>query len=325
MEIIKFTGSTSQRIFTPENLDLLTNLKTKRISLKETYIPPRIFNYWKKSGLIPVEDKIASKRKWERLSYVEYIWLKCVEEMREFGIPFEKIHQAKEELFEPFDIKKIKEIKAQLEQKKKNPIKETISKMIEEIHSYDIPPEEKEQIISSLQYTDDIMENIIKRFNYNLFDFLILHSIMFKKDFGFFITKDRVYPITYNDFEKRYFKKLKEVLIESHVYISITKLYSQFLNDEDKQQYFSNFPLLNEDEYAIFTFMKKENFHEIKIKKDSKNTIITGKMKFPYNLKEYSSWKKKTKLSYPFCEINEKQHEGKITSIEFTVKEIIPK
>jgi len=326
MEFYSGINSSFEPIFTPENLELFLNLNTKKIPLKDSGIPARVFNYWKKRGMCGSNERSGGKRKWEILSFIEFIWLKSIEEMRIFGVHFERIKEAKDFLLSDIDREVLREeFRNQMEQKKPTPFKEQISEMIQEINSSDLSKEEKEKIISSLQNIDLLMDEAAKKLNLNFFGMCLISSILHRQEFGLIIKKDKVTPFLYEMLKSDKENKLKEFLFESHVYISITKLYFQFLNDETKLKYASTYSLLNENENQILSFLKQEDFREINIKRDSKNTVLTGKKKFPYDVETYHEWKKKTKLRYPFCEITEKQHEGKISSIEFTVKEIIKK
>jgi hypothetical protein len=327
MAIKESINSDYSLMFTPENWDIINNLNSKQIPLKDTGIPPRIFNYWKKCGLIGRTDKIDGKRKWEILSFVEFVWLKCIKEMRDFGISFEIIKKAQGILFEELDLALIKNImqKRMKEKATMSKIKSQINKMIREINRYDLNEKEKEKIISSLSTSDSIIEEVLAPLALRHIDYFLLSAILFRQDLGFIISKTKVIPYIFDMLKEDTDNKNKTFLLESHIYISINRLYFQFLNETNKQKYFSTFTLLNSNEREIFEFMKKEEFQEIKIKRDTKQTIITGKLKIPYIVEDYHDWKKKTKLIYPYCEINEKQYEGKISSIEFTVKEIIKK
>ncbi len=67
----------------------------ERFKVSEIGITSRVFTHWKQNGIIPeLED-----RKWVRLNLVEYFWLKIVMDLRELGLPLERIAKVKEQLF----------------------------------------------------------------------------------------------------------------------------------------------------------------------------------------------------------------------------------
>lgn len=309
--------------FTEEKIDFLLNLNTKQIPLKESGISARVFNHWKNSGLVLAPEKKNEKRKREILSFVEFLWLKCVEEMRDFGIHYEIIIAVKKKLFtdvDPCDLQNaFNEVKKGSDNKF---LFERYKKHIADIKNSTLNEKEKEAWLSIFD-SDSFFKEIFKVIKFNYFELLLLSSIDNKQEFGILIKKDRIIP--YLDELLEFDAKRKEFFYETHVYFSITKIYHDFLNEETKQKYSSSCLLLNENENAVLSFMKKEEFQEISIKKEKDQTMLTGKMKIPYKVEEYSKWKKKTKLKYPYCEINEKQHDGKISSIEIIVKEFIKK
>jgi len=309
--------------FTSEKIDFLLNLNTKQIPLKETGISARVYNHWKTSGLVLSPETKNIKRKWEILSFIEFLWLKCVEEMRDFGIHYEIIVAVKKKLFAEVDPKELQiisnEAKAGTESRL---LVERYKKSILEIKNSTLNDKEKETLLSMID-SDTVFEELYKHIKFNLFEILLLSSMDYKQEFGILIKKDQIIP--YLDELLEFDSKRKMFFYETHVYFSITKLYYEFLNDKEKQKYSSSCMYLTEKESQLLAFMKKEDFQEIVIKTDKDVTFLTGKMKIQYTPDEYQKWKKKTKLKYPYCEINEKQHYGKITSVEFKVKEIIKK
>ncbi|MBC34885.1 MAG: hypothetical protein CL663_02420 [Bacteroidetes bacterium] len=59
-------------------------------------LTPRVYNHWKKSGLLPV----VRANKTEKLSYIEFFWLRIIIQLREFGLSIEKIKRVKHKLFD---------------------------------------------------------------------------------------------------------------------------------------------------------------------------------------------------------------------------------
>ena len=64
-------------------------------------------NLWKAEGLIKSND--SELREWVRVNFFDFIWLKMVDIMRQFKIPFTTIHKLKKEFFEidDQDLKKL--------------------------------------------------------------------------------------------------------------------------------------------------------------------------------------------------------------------------
>ncbi len=309
--------------FTEEKIDFLLNLNTKQIPLKETGVSARIYNHWKNCGLVLAPETKSEKRKREILSFVEFLWLKCVEEMRDFGIHYEIIVEVKKRLFKKVDPKELQSYFNETKNGVGNKfLIERYEKSIMEIKNSTLNDKEKETLLSIIK-SESFYVELFNVINFNLFEMCLLSSIDNKQEFGILIKKDKITP--YLDELLEFDSRRKLFFYETHAYFSVTKIYYDFLNEENKQKYSSSCMLLNENENAVLSFMKKEDFQEIIIKKEKGLTILSGKMKIPYNPDEYQKWKNNTKLKYPYCEINEKQHEGKMTAVDFKVKEIIKK
>src|SRR3954471_12465116 len=78
-------------------MEFLHKIEEKNFLLINTGISPRVFNNWKKLGLLP---QASTERKWNKFSFTEFIWLKIVQELREFGLSIEKILKVRKLLFE---------------------------------------------------------------------------------------------------------------------------------------------------------------------------------------------------------------------------------
>ena len=59
-------------------------------------IARKTLNDWEKEGLLPFPHK---EKGWTKFSLVEYVWLRCISELRSLGIPLEKIKKAKKIFF----------------------------------------------------------------------------------------------------------------------------------------------------------------------------------------------------------------------------------
>src|SRR5580658_1797009 len=86
-DILKHLGS--QQIFDPE---LFKKLTEKQFNLKvfDKSISYRTVNYWDEKGYLLFErDK--DETEWRKLSFVDYIWLRMLDELRKMGIAVEPV------------------------------------------------------------------------------------------------------------------------------------------------------------------------------------------------------------------------------------------
>jgi len=91
MEFVSFIDSLLEPIFSISALNLTR----------------QELNQWKAEGLIKSND--SELREWVRVNFFDFIWLKMVDIMRQFKIPFTVIHKLKKEFFEidDQDLKKL--------------------------------------------------------------------------------------------------------------------------------------------------------------------------------------------------------------------------
>lgn len=83
-------------------LELCERLLQKSFIGTDTGVAYRSINHWEKFGLI--DDGREEAQRWRRFSFVEFIWIRMIDEMRKMGLPMETIKIVKGHLFQPADI-----------------------------------------------------------------------------------------------------------------------------------------------------------------------------------------------------------------------------
>ncbi len=71
---------------------------TPALPLSRSGISARNFAHWKKEGLVDLS--VGEERTWVRLDLIQFIWLKLIKTMRDYGLPFKVISRVKEKLFQ---------------------------------------------------------------------------------------------------------------------------------------------------------------------------------------------------------------------------------
>ncbi len=69
------------------------------MNLSITGVPARVYFYWKKSGLIDRSPDENNEKGWIKINLIEYLWIKVIVILRDYGVPFEKIKETKELMF----------------------------------------------------------------------------------------------------------------------------------------------------------------------------------------------------------------------------------
>jgi DNA-binding transcriptional MerR regulator len=114
---------------------------------------------WKRSGLFPYP--FAGKG-WQKFSFLEWVWLECVNEFRHLGVSLEKIKNIKKEIFDfkPADF---------------------ISDKQQQIEKYEGAIDQKELVISSYTdpgNTDEIKQQLVDQFQFGLFLEVLLNLVV---------------------------------------------------------------------------------------------------------------------------------------------------
>ncbi len=68
----------------------------------ETGINTRVLNYWETEGLIP--NRRDDDAKWRRYSFVDFVWIKMVDQMRQVGLNFDLIRKVREMVITPTEL-----------------------------------------------------------------------------------------------------------------------------------------------------------------------------------------------------------------------------
>ena len=83
-------------------LELSERLMQKSFVGTDTGVQYRSINHWGTFGLF--DDDREDVKGWRRFSFVEFIWIRMIDEMRKFGLPMETIKAVKGHLFQPASI-----------------------------------------------------------------------------------------------------------------------------------------------------------------------------------------------------------------------------
>jgi hypothetical protein len=234
------------------------------MNLSITGVPARVYFYWKKSGLIESFGEDESKKGWIKINLIEYLWIKVIVILRDYGVPFEKIKETKELMFTNYIdfiladkddyIQFLRD--SNISEKK---IKEISSAMVllkEEINSSPVEFEIYHTIIGSL-----------------------VMDLLLKNDKGYItLLKEK------NDFDINYFSINSMAEFKDHVqsffdqpclFIPIRGIIEEFLDDPKTEKMAVSINILDLKEMKVIEAIRKKDFKEITIKLESnKETIV---------------------------------------------------
>ena len=228
--------------------------------LSITGVSPRTYFHWKKSGLITLSTQDEEQRAWVRINLIEYVWIKIIQIMRDFGIPIETIKETRAMMFTNF----LKLIKTD---------KEAILDFLVKEGSMDKGKiEQQKKIFNLISEIEDIPEEFEI---YTTMIGAIVAELLIRNDKGSIIItkKQERYDVGYVSFKNiTDFQKIIMPLLEQpHTQIPIRKLIEDFFDDPKSEKYVDCFDLLNLKEKKVIEAIRKKDFKEIIIKQEGKD------------------------------------------------------
>src|SRR5260221_7202471 len=90
-KILKLLSGDSSRL-----KEVYNKLIERNFYVGEAEIARKTLNDWEKEGLLPFPNH---EKGWTKFSLVEFVWLRCISELRTLGLPIEKIKRTKDFFF----------------------------------------------------------------------------------------------------------------------------------------------------------------------------------------------------------------------------------
>jgi hypothetical protein len=234
------------------------------MNLSITGVSPRNYFHWKKSGLLSNFSTNEEERGWVKINLIEYVWIKLIETMREFGVPFEKIKETKDLMFSNFVKYIIDDREGYLQFLRENsPYTKEKIKLIDKAIS--IAQKEFENSPEEYQIYHTLLGNLIM-------------ELLLKNDKGYITIskKEKEYEINY--FTIKSLADLKELIQPLFdvpcLHIPIRSMLEEFLENDKSEKYIDTISLLNLKEMKVIEAIRKKDFKEIVIKQDGKKEDI---------------------------------------------------
>lgn len=205
------------------------------------------FTNWERYGLIDIKHNVG-KGGHKKLSYVDYVWLSIIKELRSFGFTYDQIKECQKELFRNLlnrdDLSLIIENKDYINAKSKGKLEG-----LEDFNKDAI-----DKVSGELFFIEAMILNVLQFGESTIFQF-------FKSD------PVRVSVMSVNiirDFNEMGASELISQLAQSsHVNISLSNIISKFLVDGEESFESNVSNLISEKEHEILKAIR-HNFHELK-------------------------------------------------------------
>ena len=205
------------------------------------------FTNWERYGLIDIKHNVG-KGGHKKLSYVDYVWLSIIKELRSFGFTYKQIRRCQKELFRNLlnrdDLSLIIENKDYINAKSKGKLEG-----LEDFNKDSI-----DKVSGELFFIEAMILNVLQFGESTILQFFKSGPV-------------KVIPMSVNIMEDFNETDLRKILPEffklSHVNISLSNIISKFLKDGEDSFESNVSNLISEKEHEILKAIR-HNFHELK-------------------------------------------------------------
>jgi DNA-binding transcriptional MerR regulator len=285
-------------------LELCDRLLQKSFVGTDTGVPYRSINHWEAAGLI--DDGREEGQRWRRFSFVEFVWIRMIDEMRKVGLPVDAIKAVKEQLFQPADIVDLDMHLRSIYQAadKQHPDHEAGRDAMEKDMQGRFNGGFEEQKVEGNWLQHLILSSIIKRCPVVLVVFTDGTPLAIHEEPGYFIFPEH----------------LDRLSFETHARIPITGIIKEFLSGDLAIGRIGDLQILEPNEQAVLRIIHSGLYDSVTVNfKDKKmksmelrqSQEVTRKIVDVLSAGKYQD----------ICIV---QHEGQITKIENTLKYKFP-
>jgi hypothetical protein len=224
-------------------------------------IGPREFFYWIKQGVIDIQKSETGQIAWNRLNMYDAIWIRFIQELRTFNLPFKDIVKLKAQLFYSGSSLMYTTPESALEYaliEKYGAIKG--KEYIKEIQAIKADPSKLSEALKN-KYDTVLVYLICAVFTFQ--HPIKIHILINGENVGL-LYEGLEYKVENDD-------SLNILEEQSHLTINFHKLVAEFLVDIRFEKMNRDFGFISENEKILFDALKDKSIREINIKKDQHN------------------------------------------------------
>jgi DNA-binding transcriptional MerR regulator len=231
-------------------VELYEIITDERLSVRDTGINYRVINHWDEKGLIRFARN--SKEGNRRFSFVDFIWIKVVNELREFGVSLPDIQKISKDVYEPLPI---------------GAFFENIEKNLSILNGYE-GNEELIQFIKSGAYKD---ANKLP-FEFNFLQILIAEAIATRKPISILLFKNCDWFAFFKERAHLYPEELiYKMEYASHLSVSITDIVFRFITEDELEPYFKEIHIFSSGERQLLAYIKDGHYKKVIVKLKAKD------------------------------------------------------
>jgi DNA-binding transcriptional MerR regulator len=244
--------------------ELFELLNEERLSAKDTGVNYRVISHWDEKGIIRFsrENKEANRK----FSFIDFVWIKVVNELRSFGVSLPIIQKIASEIYEPL------------------PMKELFESFVNHLDAVkDLEGEGKEEFLNffkSGEYKTADYGSLPFKFNY--LQILITEAIATRKSVSLIVFSDGQWFPFIKENEHLYTKdQLYKKDFHSQVRVNITDLIFKFIIEDYLIEYLDGLHMFTPQERKLLYYIKEEDYKKVfvifKSKKQEPLEIVKSK------------------------------------------------
>lgn len=272
-------------------VELHDYLTAQIFSTKDFDVLPRTIVAWEREGI--VEIKRESKAEWRRVSFLEYLWIEFVNDLRELGIRVPIISKVKATLLAPISVEWLQ------------------LAVLTNLERESLSEEDYSNLTKDLKFEELCSAEV------TIFTLLAISSIIERSSIAILIFMDGTAMPWFMENNQHWTEEMM-ARKANEVYISVPlmSLFKEYLTNPKTQFSYSKLNILNEDEQYLLEQIHSGKYSSITI------NFKDQKMKSLELVREQDV---KVKISdviadASYQDITIKTHGGRVTKIENTVK-----
>lgn len=253
----------------PEEIELIEFLWERKYSLDDVGISPKNVFDWSKQGLLLDPVKPKGRRKY---SIVEFVWLKLIVGLREFGLSLDAIRNLRGTLLELISFPEY--YQAILDPENEQELLEAYGADQLKLMREQIREMQKEISAEEMQEFFEIGYGAELRFINTLISYLVLEEVKAQRDFNFFINSNGDCLIGESEQQTITGDKV-EFFSQPYIKYPLRGLLSEFLQKEDliTTEQKLHYRLLSPKELELLELMKTDNLVSLIVRFDEDQQI----------------------------------------------------
>ncbi|MFN8438773.1 MAG: MerR family transcriptional regulator [Cytophagales bacterium] len=267
--------------------------------LKDVGVQYRTVLHWDQQGLL---EHSREESEWRRYDYIQYVWIKIINDLRTFGVPIPIIEKAKTEILTRINLKWLFELFSLN--------KEYLDKLTND--------EAKSELLSFLESKS--YESIDDNLSVSFLELMIVETLTTKVPVSLNIFSDGfILPLFESKLDVFESGDVRKLTYETHVKISISNILNNFLSDTKDSFLIPQLQILADNERRLLEIIHSGEYETVTINFKNK------KMKTVELIKEQNVKRKIVDILQDsnYQDIVIKSHKGVVTRIQNTVKLVL--